>query len=918
MFNRSRYQRILAALCVLIAAVAMAVTLAPSRAAAAGSSTLPCDAFSAGGTPCVAAYSSVRAMYGGYNGPLYQVTRASDGAATDIGLLTAGGYSNAAAQDSFCAATVCTITKIYDQTANHNDLTVGPVGDAGSSDVPARADTLPIVVGGHKAYGIATFPRTGYRRSVGTGVATGSQPESMYEVASGTNATNACCSDFGNVETASKDTGAGHMDALIISSYCSASPCSGPGPWIQADLENGVFMGDGASNPASQSLHSPFVTAVLRNDGTSTFALDGGDATQPTVPSIYNGALPSGYSPMHKEGGIVLGDGGDNSNAAPGAFFEGAITTGFASNATIASVQSNVYSAAYTGTSGGGPGVGITGPGGKCLDVVGDDNGGDGTNVDIWDCLHDAVDQHWEYIRNTPLVYITGGTAEYQNSLKTLGRCLDIKGNGTASGTQVELWDCNGVGGQQWVQQADGSMLNPQSGLCLTSPGGSTANGTVLDIEPCNGGAGQRFLVSPGPVFQSQPIAAPAGKCVDVFGANNGGDGTNVDIWDCQREADDQAWWQNADGSITTLGRCLDIKGNGTVAGTQVELWDCNGVGGQRWVQQADGTLLNPQSGLCLTDPAGNAANGTVLDIEGCTGAASQKFFVTGGSPINAPGGKCVDVAGNDPYGGFGFAVQMWDCLPTAVDQHWVHTSANTLETLTRCLDIAGNSTAAGSKVMFWNCNGVGGQQWVQQADGTLLNPQSGLCLTDPGGNTANGTQLDIEACTGSASQMFSYQSQASLAPGSEVSFRATTACCTNDFIRHQNGVAVISVINAGNSSLDKQDATWTVRPGLATSSCLSFESKNFPNGYLRQQAGAVYQQQNDGTGQFASDATFCPTTGKNGRGVSLASYGNSALYLRHYNGHVYAASNGGPDAWDATTSWTDDVSWIPSPAWAP
>jgi hypothetical protein len=917
MFHRSK-QRILAALCTLAAVAAMVFSLAPPGAAAAGSSTLPCDTFSSGGTPCVAAYSSVRAMYGSYNGPLYRVTRASDGAAADIGVLAAGGYSNAAAQDAFCTADVCSVTKIYDQSANHNDLTVGPVGDAGSSDIPARADALPVTVAGHKAYGIMTLPRVGYRRTVGTGLAVNDQPESMYEVASGTNATNGCCSDFGNVETASKDTGAGHMDALIISSYCSASPCSGPGPWIQADLENGVFMGNGSSNPASQSLHSPFVTAVLRNDGQTSFALDGGDATQPTVPSIYSGALPSGYAPMKKEGGIVLGNGGDNSNAAPGAFFEGAITSGFASNATVAAVQSNIASVTYTGTSGGGPGVGVTGPGGKCLDVAGDDNGGNLTNVGLWDCLHDAVDQHWEYIRTPPLVYITGGTPEYADSLKTLGRCLDIKGNGTASGTQVELWDCDGAGGQQWVPQANGSLLNPPSGLCLTSPGGVTANGTVLDIEACNGGASQRFVISPGPVFQTQPINAPAGKCVDVYGANDGGNGTNVDIWDCKREANDQAWWQNANGSITTLGRCLDIKGNGTASGTQVELWDCDGAGGQQWTQQDDGTLLNPQSGLCLTDPAGNAANGTVLDIERCTGSASQKFFVSGGSPINAPAGKCADVAGSDPYGGFGFAVQMWDCIPTAVDQHWVHTPANTLETLTRCLDVAGNSTAPGSKVMFWNCNGVGGQQWLQQADGTLRNPQSGLCLTDPGGNTANGTQLDIEACTGATSQLFSYRSQAALTPGSEISLRATTSCCTNNFVRHQNGVAVLSPINGGNSALDKQDATWTVHAGLANSACLSFESKNFPNGYLRQQAGAIYQQQNDNTGQFASDATFCPTPGRSGHAISLASYANPALFLRHYNGHLYIASNGGPDPWDTTTSWSDDTTWTPTPAWAP
>jgi len=200
MFNRSASaspRRLLSVLGALLAVAAMLIlsppsqaSAAPKPAAAAASTSLPCDAFSNGGTPCVAAYSSVRAMYASYNGPLYQVTRASDGTTSDVGLLAAGDYANAAAQDAFCAGTVCTVTKIYDQSADHNDLTIAPVGDAGSSDVGGRADALPITVGGHKAYGIATFPRTGYRRSVGTGVATGSQPESIYEVASGTNATN--------------------------------------------------------------------------------------------------------------------------------------------------------------------------------------------------------------------------------------------------------------------------------------------------------------------------------------------------------------------------------------------------------------------------------------------------------------------------------------------------------------------------------------------------------------------------------------------------------------------------------------------------------------------------------------------------------------------------------------------------------
>ncbi|MGI5185121.1 ricin-type beta-trefoil lectin domain protein [Dactylosporangium sp. CA-152071] len=54
----------------------------------------------------------------------------------------------------------------------------------------------------------------------------------------------------------------------------------------------------------------------------------------------------------------------------------------------------------------------------------------------------------------------------------------------------------HGVGGQQWTQQADGSLRNPQSGRCLDSPNGATANGTALRIWDCNGSAAQQFRLS--------------------------------------------------------------------------------------------------------------------------------------------------------------------------------------------------------------------------------------------------------------------------------------------------------------------------------------------------------------------------------------------------------------------------------------
>jgi hypothetical protein len=337
----------LAAICAL-AVVTYGVEAGPARAQ--GSSV--CDLYSSYGSPCVAAYSMTRAMYASYDGPLYQVQRASDGTTANIGLLAAGGDVNASEQDSFCAGTTCTITEIYDQSPEGNNLTIEQGGGANPNpDRGAVANALPITIGGHEAYGLDVESGVGYRDDTTKGVATGSAPEGMYMVASGTHVNSGCCFDFGNAETNNHDNGAGHMDSDNLTTWCgsNSAPCTGSGPWVEADMENGQWMGNG-SNPNNRGNSTPFVTAVLKNNGTSAFELDGGDSTTGGLSTWYNGPLPSGYSPMKKEGAIVLGTGGDNSNSDVGSWFEGVMTSGYPSDAADAAVQANIVAAGYAGS----------------------------------------------------------------------------------------------------------------------------------------------------------------------------------------------------------------------------------------------------------------------------------------------------------------------------------------------------------------------------------------------------------------------------------------------------------------------------------------------------------------------------------------------------------------------------------------
>ncbi|MDP9829249.1 alpha-L-arabinofuranosidase B [Kineosporia succinea] len=341
-----------------LAALTLAALTQPGTVGtAAAATTGPCDLYTTGGTPCVAAHSTTRALYGAFNSALYQVKRASDGATTDIRPLAAGGVANAAAQDSFCASTTCLITKIYDQSGRGNHLTQAPPGGFSGPDVNgydnlAGADAAPVTVGGSRAYGVFVSPGTGYRNNSTNGIATGDQPEGMYAVIDGTHYNAGCCFDYGNAETSSLDTGNGHMEAIYFGNSTAWGSGAGSGPWIMADLENGLFSGQSTGNNAADpTVTHRFTTAVLKGEA-NHWAIRGGNAQSGALSTYYDGARPtvSGYNPMHKEGAIILGIGGDNSVSAQGTFYEGVMTSGYPTAATENAVQANITAAGYRTT----------------------------------------------------------------------------------------------------------------------------------------------------------------------------------------------------------------------------------------------------------------------------------------------------------------------------------------------------------------------------------------------------------------------------------------------------------------------------------------------------------------------------------------------------------------------------------------
>ncbi|GGP33344.1 ricin-type beta-trefoil lectin domain protein [Streptomyces melanogenes] len=132
----------------------------------------------------------------------------------------------------------------------------------------------------------------------------------------------------------------------------------------------------------------------------------------------------------------------------------------------------------------GGTGTSRVGPitsaiAGKCAD---DNHQGtaNGTAIQLWTCNGTVAQQF---------------TVNADGSLGVMGKCMNVQSGGTANGAKIQLWDCNGSGAQTWQPTANGSLLNPQSGRCLDDPGSSTTDGTQLQIYDCNGTNAQKWTL---------------------------------------------------------------------------------------------------------------------------------------------------------------------------------------------------------------------------------------------------------------------------------------------------------------------------------------------------------------------------------------------------------------------------------------
>jgi Ricin-type beta-trefoil lectin domain/Carbohydrate binding domain/Right handed beta helix region len=159
---------------------------------------------------------------------------------------------------------------------------------------------------------------------------------------------------------------------------------------------------------------------------------------------------------------------------------------------------------------------------------------------------------------------------------------------------------------------------NTSADIYLWNPSTNSATGYGDDIS---------LGVVPALHSYGALINTASSGCVDISGASKTA-GTEADMWTCNGGANQEitrasnSELQVYPGSANTL--CLAPSGGATSAGTAVVTASCTDAATQQWTVTNAGEITNVGSGLCL-GPA-SVTNGAALQLQTCTDATSQRW----------------------------------------------------------------------------------------------------------------------------------------------------------------------------------------------------------------------------------------------------------------------------------------------------
>ena len=196
---------------------------------------------------------------------------------------------------------------------------------------------------------------------------------------------------------------------------------------------------------------------------------------------------------------------------------------------------------------------------------------------------------------------------------------------------------------QQWTARIDSNGIEfvsvENQSLSLDVKGGSFASSSNVQVYRSNDSLAQRFrlratsaTIDNGAYFIR--MASHAGSVLDVSGGSYS-DGANVQIWQ-NNDSGAQKWnfSRNGDGSYTIVnaasGKALDVKDAAVSSGANIQQWSKNGSAAQRWyIDYVPGgfKLSSALNGAFVVDVSGgSSANGTNVALYASNDSRAQRF----------------------------------------------------------------------------------------------------------------------------------------------------------------------------------------------------------------------------------------------------------------------------------------------------
>lgn len=410
------------------------------------------------------------------------------------------------------------------------------------------------------------------------------------------------------------------------------------------------------------------------------------------------------------------------------------------------------------------------------------------------------------------------------------------------------LQDKNEPGAANTQAPTDGkSLANDAAGAELENPSGGET-GELPNYEKVEDGA--------------YSIISSLGKALDVDGASTANCG-NVQTWDenysaaqrfyirAEGQADSGEWYYGIRN--VNSGKMLDCEWGGTSSGTNVQQYESNGTGAQKWFLRPTLDLagnktwqiVNVASGLVLDVKWGDVANGTNVHLYEANGTAAQQwllkkcvaeiqdgaYVITSGLGdayvIDIDGGSGQDCATAQIYQGNDTLAQAFAFNYDERTGYYTITNYGS----GKVLDLANASADNGTRIQQYGANGTMAQYWqlIKHGDGSFsfLSAVGGGALDVRWAEAANGTRLQNWTYNNSLAQRF---------------FLAkTNPTCNPNVVRMVDGDNTRLVADVKNGDTDEGGVVQLYEWNGTFAQKMAFESDGEGGYYIRLVGSGLY-----------------------------------------------------------------------------